>query len=300
MQSTASGVVEDERPRLIAEIRRCEANIEGLLPKAQQLRARHHQMYHGLAKRLEDLEAHFFTAQLEPVDHGTETHHHHLPPEESQRPPLGLQASFAKQAHVLRAEEEKRREQDLIGWLDDVAPLPPLPWGSKVVQARVVDGPDADFERPPGLWPWEQALMPPPKPPAPPPRAQGRIVDANAVLMPSPCHPIGQYRQMGFCENLYPVTPPPFPHLHYGVLNTPYPRANERHYEAPVDFFNARGCPPMWWQSVPDESDLGRIASERWSCDGPRPPWWEMPPQAPLPGKVERALASACSQVFPD
>jgi len=288
----------DERPRLIAEIRRCEANIEGLLPKAQQLRARHHEMYNGLAKRLEDLETHFFTAQLEPVDHGTETHHH-FPPE-SQKPPIGLQASFAKQAHVLRAEEEKRREQDLIGWLDDVAPLPPLPWGSKVVQARVVDGPDADFEHPPKLWPWEQALMPPPKPPPPPPRAQGRIVDANAVLMPSPCHPIGQFRQMGFCENLYPVTPPPFPHLHYGVLNTPYPRANERHYEAPVDFFNARGCPPMWWQIVPDESDLGRIASERWSCDGPRPPWWEMPPQEPLPGKAERALAGACSKVFPD
>lgn len=183
----------DERTLLLDEIRKMDERIAELLPQARQLREKRQQDQEALKRRARELEDKILSCSLCPVDI-----------EERE-----------KQNNAFRAHRQEVPQMALQAELEN--------W-RKVGKVKDEDSDDSDDEKPQG--------KPPPQPsPAekPPPQngglkmkkqesigkadiAQGdcKVVIANDVLLRSPCHAFGPMQQIGYMQNVYPVTRPPW------------------------------------------------------------------------------------------
>lgn len=249
-----------DRMELMKLVAQQDNEVEELKMKAKQLRSKHHGDHDDWATRIENLEAHLLSAKLQPVADAKD-----MLPEDPPLPPdlvpNGLLQEFADRATCPELfpeteeekEEENQRRLELksqaLG-LPTIADLA-LPEGSKIVDIRLIDPGHVD-ER----FRAERRAEAKKPPQIEPPSLQGRIIDSNYALLPSPYHPVGQFAQMGLLNNMYPIDRAPM--SYENLFQSTWPGAQEQWYTAYADYFAARRFPPQMFPEGRWEMDVDK------------------------------------------
>lgn len=317
-----------ERAELLRQIQQRNADIEALRDEAQRLRTEQHSLHDKFEQRVQTLEAKLLRSHLVPVAHSRSQ-------EQAALDTADLENEFARQRlleltgypHNGAEEydiEDFQREQALLKRQQDLGlpPPPMLPPGAEVVDLRVHRVPEAALEE----WQEEQmrqgnamklAMLQHSHQQAqraPPPQFLGRVIPSNALLTPSPYHPVGPLTHKGFYDNVYPITRPPVSVDNILETSWALPHSSWVGY---ADYFEARKFPhgfcesklelnatkggsspsQFWAQMAGAEEKRGTHCEQTWYTRPPRPePWmlspWRIPP-------AEYAVVNTCASFFP-
>lgn len=325
-----------DKAELIRQITAQNAAIEGLRAEARKLRSRGSGSHDQVEARIQELEAKLLRCRLIPVDHDIsleaqmkqqKVSDEHLRQEFSRQQALEITEyppNYGTDEED--EEEEKRKEQEELVEKQMKYGMQPVPYPmqeymkAKVVDVRVHNVPAEMMERyfedkheRQELPERKDPYMYPQRPP--PPILQGRIIDSNALLTPSPYHVMGPTTLAGFNNNVYPITRPPVPVE--DVLETSWAGAHEPTYRAYADFYQSRAFPPGYcervyevmphqgsssehfWKmmaGVDDHEKRGVYGEHRWFTSPPPPEPWMLPYWRIDP--LERRVVNTCAAFF--
>mmetsp|Transcript_12183 Transcript_12183/g.21181 ORF Transcript_12183/g.21181 Transcript_12183/m.21181 type:complete len:327 (+) Transcript_12183:67-1047(+) len=317
------------KAKLVKQIRQRDADIEALREEAQRLLAQQHSFHDEFEQRVQTLEAKLLRSHLVPVLHSRKDKEQELDTKELEnefhRQRLLELTNYPRNGPEEGEDQDFKQEQALEQMQMNLGlpPPPMLPPGAEVVDLKVHSLHEATLEE----WKEEQRLagnsmkldmlkhnrLQAQRPP--PPVLAGRVIPSNALLTPSPYHPMGHLRQLGFYENVYPITRPPV--SVDNVMETSWAGAHAPSYQAYADFFEARQFPPgfceaqleynpgrggsgpaqFWAQLAGVEERRGTHYDKTWWTRPPPPQPWMLPPWRIPP--AERAVVNTCATFFP-
>lgn len=271
-----------------------------LLPQAEQLRYDHHSRMEDYHRRLETLEGNLLKSRFVAVGDGDSAFDNGYQVQDGAPPP-----TFAELHPALAAElDAQRRQREHEEMMAKLPVDPTLPPGSRVIAIHRVR--DEEFHRfsgedfgqqlpalADGINGTEFAM--PEKEWQPPQvdKMRGKIVQSNAIMLPSPLHGPGP-------EGTYALTHPPgaaWAHMNLldGKRQNPTIQAT---WSKPADFFDSRKFPSAVKYTENLTDDKGeRVVSTTWrAADAPLPV-----PRGPSlrNEKWERTAAAIFSQAIP-
>lgn len=190
---------EDEKARLVEEIRQADARIAKLLPQARTLREQRQGCCEALQKRTEQVQAKLLAGTIVPVN-GPEVHKARKAHKDD------------REVHPMQRDLESMREFILNENKEELGKIVDTPIGEgRVVgfqlggfrrEDEVANAPDG--QPPPAALDWQGAPLP---------KAETyncEVVLSNAMVMPSPLYSNGPLSECGLMSNVYPVTRPPW------------------------------------------------------------------------------------------
>jgi len=273
-----------DRETLMKMVAQQDRQVQDLKLMSKQLRSKQHGDHDDWQKRVEDLEAHILSAKLKPVADGRD-----LLPSASAVPlfnvvPNGLLQEYADRvssAELIETECEEegfdlaeRDEQEALELKSLAMGLPALadmdlPEGAKIVDIRLVAPGHIEQQMRLERKQERQKAKQCGPPRLEPPTLQGRIIDSNYALTPSPYHPVGQFTQMGLLDNLYPIDRAPM--SYENCFDATWPGAEEKWYTAYADHYDSRRFPPQMFPQANWEMDCDRgqpVFNRQW-CTRP-------------------------------
>jgi hypothetical protein len=222
-----------EKARLIGEIRRRDDQLGGLRAEAERLREQHEALLAAFTERAATLESRLLHGHVEAV-RGAPPQGRPLPPE------------FARPQRLVVEQELQRREAARQAALID----PTIPPGGRVVSV-VYRGAGGLEDLPPTAPPQEAPA--PKEKETPTIMGEGRLLNSNFVMTPSPHHPMSWLNTQGQMGSIYPISRPPMGnYLLQGIFPSfirPSPEFHpqEGTWTREANFFTRRDWPVANW-----------------------------------------------------